>query len=262
MTERLRRIGAIDNAVVNFRLCNGSDATELAVKAAYDLRRDKRLLVSFKGSYHGQNLTSYIISDLQQKHRFLITNNIDIILLKAPSHYDADAGAADVTDTDSLSLEYIKKNSNNIFAVILEPIQVNNSVNVPSPAFLKALSRICADQGVTLIFDEVQTGCGWLGVMSAAEKYGLKPDIIAVSKGLTAGFGPLAAMIANGRYGTLDYGTSEKTNGADLRSLIACNAVMDRLIGVHETSIPECASEQLRAELTSGLLARVPALSR
>jgi 4-aminobutyrate aminotransferase-like enzyme len=69
-------------------------------------------------------------------------------------------------------------------------------------------------------------------------------------------------MIANGRYGTLDYGTSEKTNGADLRSLIACNAVMDRLIGVHETSIPECASEQLRAELTSGLLARVPALSR
>jgi adenosylmethionine-8-amino-7-oxononanoate aminotransferase len=57
------------------------------------------------------------------------------------------------------------------------------------------------------------------------------------------------------------YGTSEKTNGADIRSLVAANAVMDRLVGVPEELIPQGISDSLREQLSSGLLAYVPNLA-
>ena len=99
-------------------------------------------------------------------------------------------------------------------------------------------------------------GFGWLGKMTAAERYGVRPNLLAVSKALTAGNGALSALISDRLYKDISEGTGAKTNGTDVRSLVACNAVIDRLIGLPENSIPQGMPDVLAGELKAGLLAQ------
>lgn len=101
-----------------------------------------------------------------------------------------------------------------------------------SRGFMNELRKVCTKNNICLIFDEAQTGWGWLGKMSAAEVYDVIPDICVFSKAVTSGYGPLSLMVAKQKYGFQPYGTAEKTNGGDLRSLVAGNAVLDRLLGI------------------------------
>jgi len=79
--------------------------------------------------------------------------------------------------------------------------------------------------------------------------------MFAISKALTAGNGPLSALIGDLKYDNLVDGSAAKTNGADIRSLVAANAVMDRLFGIPSESIPKDTPKKLRDELENGLLA-------
>jgi 4-aminobutyrate aminotransferase len=83
-----------------------------------------------------------------------------------------------------------------VAAFILEPVLGEGGYVVPPAEFLHALRRICDRHGILLIFDEVQTGFGRTGEMFAAQTFGVRPDIMAVAKGIAAGF-PLSATIAS-----------------------------------------------------------------
>lgn len=122
---------------------------------------------------------------------------------------------------------------------------------------MQRLSDIAQRHGICVIYDEIQTAFGWLGTLTAAERYETTPDILCASKALTSGFGPLAVTVSNEKYKHLEYGTGEKTGGGDLRSLVAANAVLDRLVGLPEDQIPPYVQGNLRQELQSGLLASV-----
>lgn len=239
--------------VINHRQCNGTDVTELAVLAAFRHRKKGRnTLVSFRNSYHGQGLTAYLSSGLQRKHLFLI-NDKSIIFLDDPDH-TSNLDTEKLSDHDKTTLNKLYELRDEVFAVIIEPIQVNNAVNTPSKAFMKKLKEICTKSEIALIFDEVQTGFGWLGKMTAAERYDVKPNLMAVSKALTAGNGPFSALVSDKIYQDVQDGTGAKTNGADIRSLIACNAVIDRLLGIDEQEIPHTIEDSLYEELQKGLL--------
>jgi acetylornithine/N-succinyldiaminopimelate aminotransferase len=80
-------------------------------------------------------------------------------------------------------------------AVILEPIQAEGGINLPPPGYLQELKRICADRGVLLILDEVQTGVGRCGTFYAFEREAMVPDVITLAKGLAGGI-PMGAMLA------------------------------------------------------------------
>jgi acetylornithine/succinyldiaminopimelate/putrescine aminotransferase len=116
---------------------------------------------------------------------------------------------------------------------------------------------VCSEYDICLIFDEVQTGFGWLGYLLAADAMKATPNIIAFGKAITSGNGPLAITIAESKYGDLKYGTSEKTNGANVRSLVAADVVLDRLLSVPDEHIPEFVTGNLRRELSQGLLSTV-----
>ncbi len=258
LAEKLAKVGKIPEAVVNHRQCNGSDVTELALLAAYQRRAGRTKLASFEGSYHGQNLTSYLASDLQKKHRFLSGDGdeTDVLFLPAPDNQGID-GLAEVSDSDLRVFDMLEDRRKEIFAVILEPIQVNNGVRTPSKLFMQNLQTFCNTNDIALIFDEIQTGFGWLGELSAAERYDVVPDMLAVSKGLTGGYGPMSALVMRKSYENLPYGTAEKTNGSDLRALVAANSVWQRLCGMPELDIPDCIDGELRNQLKTGLISQV-----
>ncbi len=80
-------------------------------------------------------------------------------------------------------------------AVMVEPIQGEGGVNVPSEGYLKELKDVCKANGTLLIFDEVQVGMGRTGTLFAYENYGVSPDIMTLAKGLAGGVA-IGAMLA------------------------------------------------------------------
>lgn len=262
VAKRILYLTQFPNGVINHRQCNGTDVNELAILATYFKKEKGRdTLVSFKNSYHGQGLTAYLMSGLQRKHQFLV-NECPVFFLDAPSHTEDIENTATLTKKDQKIIDDLKSIKDKVFAVIIEPIQINNAVNTPSRAFMLALQNSCQLYNIPLIFDEVQTGFGWLGHITAAQRYEVKPNLMALSKAITAGNGPLAVLVSDKKYQDIPDGTAAKTNGADIRSLVAANAVMDRLMGISEKEIPNVVSEKLYTELKNGLLISVPLVSQ
>lgn len=254
VAKKIIECSKMQDGVINHRQCNGTDVTELAILAAYKHRQEGQYkIASFNNSYHGQGLTAYLMSGLQQKNRFLIDES-PILFLDQPSHVDLSIKNNILSTNDQSILNTLKKNKHDIFAVIIEPIQVNNGVNTPNPLFIKMLKDVCVDADISLIFDEVQTGFGWLGTMTGAEKYNVWPNLMALSKAITSGNGPLSVLVSDKKYQDIPEGTGAKTNGADIRSLVASSAVIDRLQGLPASKIPQGIPEKLAGELKSGLL--------
>ncbi|MCI0468435.1 MAG: acetylornithine transaminase, partial [Nitrospirae bacterium] len=84
--------------------------------------------------------------------------------------------------------------SKNTCAIMLEPIQGEGGVKIPSDDYFQAVREICDENGILLILDEVQTGMGRTGRLFAYEHYGITPDIMTLAKGLGGG-APIGAML-------------------------------------------------------------------
>jgi acetylornithine/succinyldiaminopimelate/putrescine aminotransferase len=82
-----------------------------------------------------------------------------------------------------------------VSAVLLEPIQGEGGVRVPSPMYLPRVRELCDEKGILLILDEVQTGCARTGRFFAFEHAGIKPDIVTLAKALGSGV-PIGATLA------------------------------------------------------------------
>lgn len=80
-------------------------------------------------------------------------------------------------------------------AILVEPIQGEGGVNVPSDEYLPGLRKLCDETGALLVFDEVQTGLGRTGKLFAYEHWGVEPDMMALAKALGGGI-PMGAMLA------------------------------------------------------------------
>lgn len=88
--------------------------------------------------------------------------------------------------------------ASNIAAVIVEPMSGSGGVVIPPAGYLQRLREICSQHDILLIFDEVITGFGRLGAMTAAEAFGVTPDIMNIAKQVTNGAQPLGACVVRG----------------------------------------------------------------
>lgn len=96
-------------------------------------------------------------------------------------------------DADAFERE-LRENPN-VAGVMLEPIQGEAGVNIPSPDFLPRMRRLCDKYNTLLILDEVQTGLGRTGTMLAQEHWGVRADMVVLGKALSGGFGPVSAVV-------------------------------------------------------------------
>ena len=120
--------------------------------------------------------------------------------------------------------EIIPKNDKNILrdkinkdtiALFLEPIQGEGGVHVLDKDYLEEARRLCDENDVLLVFDEIQCGMGRLGTMFAYEHFDVKPDIITLAKGMGAGF-PIGAMLAKEEVAeAFDFGNHGTTFGGN-----------------------------------------------
>lgn len=117
-------------------------------------------------------------------------------------------------------------------AVMLEPVQGEGGVNVPSDYYLKGVKALCDEYGALLIFDEVQTGLGRTGRLFAYQHFEVEPDILTLAKALGGGF-PIGAMLAKGEAAeTFQPGDHASTFGGNpLASAVALAAVEEIIEG-------------------------------
>lgn len=143
--------------------------------------------------------------------------------------------------------------------VILEPIQGEGGIRPASKEYLEAIRNICDEEGLLLMFDEVQCGVGRSGHLFAHQYYGVYPDVMALAKGLGGGF-PIGACLTNNKVGkTMVVGTHGSTFGGNPLAAVVANAVMDLLLEDECLSRVMQKGEYLRDEL-SGLQVKYPKL--
>jgi len=121
--------------------------------------------------------------------------------------------------------------NDNTAAILVEPIQGEGGIIVPPEGYLKELRKICDENDVLLIFDEIQTGFGRTGEMFASQLFNVKPDVTTVAKALGGGF-PIGAILADEEIANAfkpgDHGTTFGGNPLACASAIASiNAIID-----------------------------------
>lgn len=108
-------------------------------------------------------------------------------------------------------------------AVMLEPVQAEGGVNVPPEGYLQNVREFCDEEGLLLIFDEVQTGMGRLGTLFGYESFGVEPDIMSLAKGLGGGV-PIGAFMAKDEACAFEPGDHGSTFGGNALTCAAAYA--------------------------------------
>ena len=178
---------------------NGSTAVEVALKTAvqwwHNRGEPRQQLIAFDGAYHGDTFGAMAVGA-----RSLFSEPFDPLLFPVARvpwpHTHWDDATVDQREQEALSaLEQALKTPT--AAVILEPlVQGAGGMRMVRPAFLQAVEQQVRQAGSLLIADEVLAGFGRCGALLASQRAGIHPDLVALSKGLTAGFLPMGITMA------------------------------------------------------------------
>ena len=175
----------------------GSDANEFVYKVM-PVYSGRRRFLSFLGSYHGQTMGALTLSGHKAMSGLIGFPNA--VKAHYPYCYRCPYGRS-YPECGLFCMEFLEEQvldiavpSEDLAAVVVEPIQSDGGVVVPPPEFLPRLWRICRERGVSLVVDEVKVGFGRTGRMFAVENYGVEPDMIALGKPIASGL-PLSACV-------------------------------------------------------------------
>lgn len=181
---------------------DGSTAVEVALKLALQYwrnlgRPERRRYLAFEGGYHGDTVGAMSVGVSSGFYAPFEDLLFEVDVLPFPETWEGDAAVAEKEDRCLSALEaYLDRRGDETAAVIIEPlVQGVGGMRMCRAEFLQALVQKLRAAGVLVIFDEVMTGFGRTGDLFACLKAGVTPDLICLSKGLTAGFLPLAATV-------------------------------------------------------------------
>ncbi|MBL8589183.1 MAG: aspartate aminotransferase family protein [Methylobacteriaceae bacterium] len=196
--------------------CNsGAEANEAAIKMArkYHAAKghpERYRIITFEGAFHGRTLAT-IAAGGQKKYLDGFGPKVD--------------GFDQVPFDDLPALKAAIGPAT--AALMIEPIQGEGGLRVAPPEFLRALRALCAEHGLLLIFDEVQTGVGRTGRLYAYENSGVAPDIMSSAKGIAGGF-PLGVCLATKEAASgMTLGVHGTTYGGNPLAMACGNAVLD-----------------------------------
>jgi len=181
---------------------NGSTAVEVALKMAYQYWRnrgesERRLFVGLKFAYHGDTVGTMSVSE-----ESVFTNAFDGLMFRvaraeAPYCYrcplNLERSSCHIDCLGGLE-KILREESGRVAGVIVEPmLQAAGGMIVWPPEFLSGVRKLCDEHKTLMIADEVMVGFGRTGRMFASEHGPVRPDMMCLSKGLSAGYLPLAA---------------------------------------------------------------------
>ena len=199
---------------------SGAEAIEGSIKLArYATGRDQ--IIAFFGSFHGRTMGALSLTARKAVQRAGFGPLIPgVVHAPYPYCYRCPFGR----QPESCAVECVKHIEDTVLktiappedtaAIVVEPVQGEGGYVVPPKKFFDALARVASQNGILLIFEEVQSGMGRTGKMWAAEHFGAVPDILAVAKGIASGM-PLGATVARADLMTWPPGAHASTFGGN-----------------------------------------------
>ncbi|HEY2016779.1 MAG TPA: acetyl ornithine aminotransferase family protein [Bryobacteraceae bacterium] len=215
---------------------SGAEAIEGAIKLArWSTGRDK--IIAFFGSFHGRTMGALSLTARKAVQRSGFGPMLPgVVHAPYPNCYRCPFGK----EPDHCAVECVKHIEDTLLktiapasetaAIVVEPVQGEGGYVVPPQKFFDELKRVAAENGILLVFDEVQSGMGRTGKMWAAEHFDAVPDILAVAKGIASGL-PLGATVARADLMTWPPGAHASTFGGNP---VACAAALTTIALLEE----------------------------
>ena len=185
---------------------NGSAGVEVALKMAFHWFRNRGIegrdkFIALEGGYHGETLGALAVGDIPLYRRVYAPLLTEAIFAPSPDAYLCEAGetpqARARRAAEALG-QLLERHAGEVCALILEPrLQCAGGMRMHDPLYLKLARELCDSHGVFLIADEIAVGFGRTGTLFASEQSGVAPDFLCLSKGLTGGSLPLAAVLTH-----------------------------------------------------------------
>lgn len=187
LSEKLVSIAPMDNAKVILN-SGGSDAIDVALKLARRYwnhigRKTKTVIISREHSYHGLHAYGTSVAGLDFNREGYGTDS----LVSGTERVEKHSTTAFADAIERIGAE-------NIAAYIAEPILGTGGVHPPQEGYFEEIQKMCRDNDILFIADEVITGFGRTGNMFASTRYGLQPDIVTFAKGVTSGYAALGGI--------------------------------------------------------------------
>ncbi len=259
LSEALAKVVPLDGPHFLYA-SDGASAVEQALKIAFQFWTNQGIhgrhrYLAFGGAYHGDTVGGISVgaggfgTDIFDPLRFDV--------LRAPDFSDSRCF--------EIATQLIEENRDSLAAVIIEPlVQGAAGMQLCSPTDLARLEAACQANNVLLIADEVAVGFGRTGTLFACEQAGLRPDLLCLGKGITGGYLPMAATVANDRvykeFLGADLGERTFYHGHSYSgNALAAAVALRHLSLIHEWKVLENVVER-GVELGEKLAARVATL--
>ncbi|MEQ9330140.1 aminotransferase [Thalassobaculum sp.] len=187
---------------------SGSEAIDSIIRLsrhfwALEGRPDKWVMIGREEGYHGSTLATVSlggISGMRAQGRLPLPGFAQV---GAPYGFRYAPGADPAAFAEEAAGWFDAKireiGADKVAAVVVEPVQGAGGVIIPPPGYLERVQEICRRHDVLFVLDEVVSGFGRLGAWSAAERFGLTPDFMALAKGLSSGYQPISAVMIGDR---------------------------------------------------------------
>jgi len=185
----------------------GTEANETAIQMALQYHKqrgnkEKWKIIGRTLSYHGSSLGTMSISSNIERRRMFSPLLLPFPLVPAPHcyrcYYELTYPDCSLLCAKTLERVVLSEGPENIAAFIAEPvIGTSAAASVPPEGYFRLVREICDKYDIVFIADEVMCGYGRTGYFSALEHWGIKPDIITLGKGLSGGYSPLGAVLAD-----------------------------------------------------------------
>jgi 4-aminobutyrate aminotransferase/(S)-3-amino-2-methylpropionate transaminase len=221
LAERLNQLAPISGPVKSMFLSTGAEATENAIKIAR-AATGRSAVIALTGAFHGRTWLAMSLTGKVVPYRKPFGAGFPEIW-----HIPMPIPQYGTTTEDALKqLAFLFRadvDPSRVAAIIVEPVQGEGGFYEVPDDLMRALRKICDENGIVLIADEVQTGFGRTGKMFAMEHYDVEPDVICVAKSLAGGF-PLSGVI--GRAPIMDAADPGGLGGTYAGNPIACAAAL------------------------------------
>jgi putrescine aminotransferase len=187
---------------------SGSEANDTVIRLVrryWDLmgQPDKQIIVSRKNAYHGSTIGAASLGGMSEMHKQGGLPIPGIVHIEQPYFFglggEMSADEFGLQQARLLEQEIQTRGKDHVAAFIGEPIQGAGGVIIPPDTYWPEIQRICDDNDILLIADEVITGFGRLGEWFGSTHYGIRPDLMSFAKGVTSGYLPLGGVLVSDR---------------------------------------------------------------
>jgi putrescine aminotransferase len=187
---------------------SGSEANDTIVRMVrryWDVRGEpaKQVIISRENAYHGSTMAGASLGGMRSMHEQGGLPIPGIVHIEQPYWYE---NGGDLTPAEygvkaarRLQEKIEQLGAHNVAAFIGEPVQGAGGVIVPPETYWPEIQRICEHYGILLVADEVICGFGRLGHWFGSERFGFRPDLMTMAKGMTSGYQPLGGVMVSDR---------------------------------------------------------------